>query len=48
MNRRYDRMRPKTVTGRMMVYDYREEDNTAVPSYLHERILNMSGPVWPR
>ena len=34
--------------GRIIVYDYNEEGEAAVPSYLHERVLNMCGPNWLR
>ncbi len=42
------RSRSNTNPKRMIVYDYNEETNEAVPSYLSLRLLNMNGPRWAR
>jgi len=34
--------------SRIIVYDYNEAGEAAVPSYIHERMINMCGPNWPR
>jgi len=41
-------MRTKARMNRIIVYDYDEEGEAAVPSYMHERVLNMCGPNWLR
>jgi hypothetical protein len=42
------RTKARANTNRVIVYDYNEETNEAVPSYLPYRLLNMNGPRWAR
>jgi hypothetical protein len=42
------RTKGRAKAARVIVYDYNEATNKAVPSYLPYRLLSMNGPRWAR